>query len=195
MEVRHIGVWDGSTPGSRKKRDDEIEAWPVFAMERDGQEFHFAYMGRRDETGEHLFKLGHGPGIKTEGNRSRLKARHAFAYNNQFFDRGGLDFLGRSDIMGDSNFADVQPDLNNPETYQWIYEQINCYAEEGSYEALRHHGLWFQVYDNTGDYNGTLAAGAVAAFGPDTPSMIEWMSLEGSIPSSDGCSSIGPWKQ
>ncbi|RYP92040.1 hypothetical protein DL770_001818 [Monosporascus sp. CRB-9-2] len=197
IEVRHIGMWDGNIPGSPKKRHDETEAWPVFAMERDGQDFHFAYMGRREDTGEHKFRLGHGPGIETQVNRSRLKARQAFLYNTQYFDRGGLDIIGHSDIMGNSNHPEVQPDLERPDSYQWLYEQMYCYMDGGSYEALRHHGLWFQVYDDNeeGPNSGTLAAGAIAAFGPDTPSMISYMQTSGGIATRDECHLIGPWKE
>ncbi|RYO77899.1 hypothetical protein DL766_009470 [Monosporascus sp. MC13-8B] len=131
-------MWDGNIPGSPKKRHDETEAWPVFAMERDGQDFHFAYMGRREDTGEHKFRLGHGPGIETQGNGSRLKARQAFI-----------------------NHPEVQPDLERPDSYQWLYEQMSCYMDGGSYEALRHHGFWFQVYDDNegGPYPGTSLRG------------------------------------
>ncbi|RYP55440.1 hypothetical protein DL769_010171 [Monosporascus sp. CRB-8-3] len=197
IEVKHIGMWDGNIPGSPKKRHDETEAWPVFAMKRDGQDFHFAYMGRREDTGEHKFRLGHGPGIETQGNRSRLKARQAFMYNTQYFDRGGLDIIGHSDIMGHSNHPEVQPDLKRPNSYQWLYEQMDCYMDGGSYEALRHHGFWFQVYDDNeeGPYPGTLAAGAIAAFGPDTPSMISYMKTAGGVATRDECHLIGPWKE
>ncbi|KAI1860305.1 uncharacterized protein JN550_011571 [Neoarthrinium moseri] len=196
MEVRHVGVWDGNHPGSPEKRHDKTEAHPVFAMDRNGQDFHFSYMGRREDTGEHKFIFGYGPGIENQQNKMRLKARQAFTYNTQYFDRGGLDIIGQSDIMGGSNHPEVQPDLNDPNSYQWLYEQMNCYMDGGSYEALRHHGLWFQIYDSNdeGSHPGTLAAGAIAAFGPSTPSAISWMQSSGGIPTVEGCSSIGPWK-
>lgn len=189
-EVRHIGVWDGAIPGQPKKRGEDAEVYPVFGLNVDGQDFHFAYMGEDDTTNNTRIRLGHGPGINSEENRRRIKTRKTPEFNRQYFDRGGLDALGRSDIAGNNNNPDVQPDpMNNPDDFKWIYNQLGCYFRGGgtlgystTFDQL---GLWFQIYDRQSQ--NTLSAGAVAPFSADKPSLITWLKPEGGLLVNNKC--------
>lgn len=141
--------------------------------------------------------MGAGPGPSTEANRGRVRARALDnpVFNKQYFDQGGLDAIGRPDVDADMNDPAIQPvtDADKQEAFDRLCEQLGCYPGVGlgklddeHPEELDTPGLWWQIYDD--DSNGTLAAGAVAAFGPDgTPSIIEWMTIEGRLQTIEAC--------
>ncbi|KAI6084020.1 hypothetical protein F4821DRAFT_243615 [Hypoxylon rubiginosum] len=161
-EVRHIGDWDGTMPGQLEKRDPDVEALPVFGINLNGRDFHFAHMGFDPANNSSSFRFGMGPGPETENNKRRLRARgdDKPKYNTQFFDRGGLDAIGRSDIEGDASKPDAQPTPDDPNDYDWLYHEVSCYmgGEKGHPTQYDSQGLWFQIYDDEGE--GTLSAGA-----------------------------------
>lgn len=181
VEARHIGYWDGSMPGQPAKRDggEEVE-YPVFGFHRDQQDFHVAFMGRHPDTNHTIVKLGHGPGPQTAHNKRRLQGRAA-KYNAQVFDRGGLDGIGK---LGNLETGAPYMNPGNPDDTKWLYDQLMCSMEVDGMGG-DHPGLWWQIYDSVGV--GTLAAGAIAAFGPDAPSIITWMNIEGQLDTYDEC--------
>lgn len=206
VEVRHIGLWDGSMPNRdtnsnvKKRRTSTARAegaedglkpdatlLPVFGMTHGGQDFHFACVGDDPATSNPIIRVGTGPGPSTEANRRRVRARALDnpVFNKQYFDQGGLDAIGRSD-GADMNDRAIQPvtDADKQAAFDRLYEQHGCYLGDGLWKTDDEHpeeldapGLWWQIYDD--DSDGTLAAGAVAPFGPDgTPSIIEWTTIE-----------------
>lgn len=84
--------------------------------------------------------------------------------------------MGQSGIIGVS--VPTSDDVLEP-----IAEQIWCYVQKGL--AIEGQGLWGQLYDN--EVKGTVAAGALAFFSADTPSLISWMNIEDQIPVNSHC--------
>ncbi|KAI1772227.1 hypothetical protein F4818DRAFT_444458 [Hypoxylon cercidicola] len=181
-EVRHIGDWDGNMQGYPEKRGEDVASLPVFGVNVNGRDFHFAHMGFDPAKNASSFRFGTGPGPETENNRRRLKARDDKPrYNTQFFDRGGLDAIGRSDIEGDDSKPGAQPTSDDTNDYNWLYHQVSCYmgGETGHTSQFDSQGLWFQIYDD--EAKGTLSAGAIAPFSANKPSIITWMKIEGGL--------------
>ncbi|KAF4630509.1 hypothetical protein G7Y89_g7622 [Cudoniella acicularis] len=100
------------------KRDEPEQLIPIFGLNFAGQGVHLAYMGQ-DVDNNGMFKIGHGPGPATPDTQLRLKARDSTPlYNNYFFDQGGLDVIGSSDIDGINNHQDIFPDPSSNE-FDW----------------------------------------------------------------------------
>lgn len=181
VEVRHIGFWDGSMPGQPAKRNENEEVeYPVFGLQHDGQDFHVALIGQDPETNYTVIKLGNGPGPQTAQNEGRLQGRAA-RYNAQVFDRGGIDGIGKSGVQGDGG---MQLDPGNPADIEWLRGQLTCSMEVDGQRG-DHPGLWWQIYDKLDE--GTLAAGAISAFTPEKPSLIQWLNIEGSLDVYEQC--------
>lgn len=190
VEVRHIGYWDGSMPGQPRKRDEKSWGRPIFGLQIKGRDYHFTLMDGDIGINNTWIKLGSGPGVDTEHNRRRLQARKP-KYNGQWFDHGGLDIIGRSDIMANGNNPDIQPDPNNQEDFDWILKHVTCslgVGHEGHPSSLDEPGLYFQIYDNNS--KGTLSAGAIAPFTPEKESIITWMEPESALLVNDQCTRL-----
>ncbi|KAF5023774.1 hypothetical protein F66182_4167 [Fusarium sp. NRRL 66182] len=192
LEVRHIGFWDGSMPGQPKARDASTVDRPVFGFNNRGTDYHFTLMDDEPGLNKTHIKLGHGPGPVTEHNKRKLHARKQ-KYNGQWFDRGGLDIIGRSDQVGDRNHHQIQPDLDNQGDFDWIMDHVQCSLglKKGSNPpVLDEPGVYFQIYDD--ETRDTLSLGAMSPFLPEQPSLIEWMDLEAGLSIEDPCLALEP---
>lgn len=182
-----------------KREQSQDGVFPVFGLQLDGQDIHFAYTGQ-DADGNAAFKMGHGPGPETEENKRRIKSRDSSdgipLFNDYYFSSGGLDILATSDI--DNANPDVFPDVSsNDFDYAWIYDQVLCLfgasdpraTQGGNYPSqFDSVGLWFQVYDS--EDSGTLAAGTMAPFSSDTPSLIKFLTPSGGLEVDTSCSTF-----
>jgi hypothetical protein len=190
VEVRHVGIWEDSDSQEAKSLSarsggaDKVVRRDVFGANFQGGDMHFTYMGERDD-GSH-FRFGLGPGPETENNRRRLQGRAVHKYNNQFFDSGGLDFVGVTD-PGNDNHGNIYMTPEDPNEFTWLVEQVSCYFNGWTYLGSPSHaqGVNFQVY-NTYDVT-TVAAGAIAAFSSTVKSAISEMEVVGGILGVEQC--------
>ncbi|KAH6885442.1 hypothetical protein B0T10DRAFT_564214 [Thelonectria olida] len=192
-KVRHIADWDGTMSDGTVKRDVG-EPVPVFGITLNDRDMHFSlYQGADNST---RIRIGHGPGPDTESNR-RLRNRNE-KYNNQVFEKGGLDFVVESDGIG-SNSNDLQFGPESQEDFDWIYKQVDCYLTLNSISNLiittnpvdamgqlnAIGGIYFQVLNNKDKI--TMAYGKIAPFSDTQKSMIDEMDVhEGAAPM-DAC--------
>lgn len=189
LEIRHIGLWNGLMPGETAKRDEREKSIPVFAFRRENQDFHAAYMGEHAPGQGDRFRVGIGPGPRTEINEHRLKARQADDedgnYNSQFFDRGGLDVFGKTSDENESPGLDPEEDL------QWLHGEVVCTLDaEGP--GSDYPGLWWGVMDH--EKKSTFSSGGVAAFYPGHPSIIGYIKHEGHLNPKDDCTVDDPFR-
>lgn len=192
LEVRHIGLWNGLMPGEEAKRDEREQNYPVFAFRRDDQDFHAAYMGEHGEGQGSRFKIGLGPGPRTEINTQRLKARQFSDddgnYNAQYFDRGGLDVFGQT--TGYLDAEDYLGDEDPNEDMQWLHDEITCSLNVDG-PGSDYPGLWFGVLDHENSLS--YVTGGIAAFYPGIPSIIGYMKHEGHLETKEDCTVDDPY--
>lgn len=189
-EVRHVGIWDGvdhETRSLSERSNGAVKAVPryVFGANFQGRDMHFTYMGELN-NGSH-FRFGNGPGPETENNRQRLKSRVVHKFNNQYFDNGGLDFIGQTDPTNNNN-GGIYITPEDPNEFNWLVEQVACYLSSWNWllgSPMLSHGLNFQVY-NSWDKT-TLAAGAIAPFTNEKASAIAGMQVKGGIDTNEEC--------
>ncbi|KAF9877072.1 hypothetical protein CkaCkLH20_05338 [Colletotrichum karsti] len=194
-EVRHIGNWDGTSIGDVFKRDDENTTYPVFGATMNGMDLHFTVTG--GEGNRTNFRIGYGPGPDTDKNTQRLRRRNV-QYNKQYFSKGGLDFKVEQTHL-DKDHVFMVPERQDD--FDWLYEQVECYmtnhAGFGSMPISNPladflqtllsdiKGLNYQVLNTLA--KNTIAAGAIAPFGADTPSMIGEMGVDYGIVPDPSC--------
>lgn len=192
LDVRHIGLWDGLMPGEEAKRDEREKHYPVFAFRRNEVDFHAAYIGEHGPGQGSRLKIGMGPGPQTEINTQRLKARQFSEddgnYNAQYFDRGGLDFFGEvSTYMEEEAYLlSEDPDAD----LQWLHDEIYCTMNADG-PGSDYPGFWFVVLDH--EYRKSYVTGAVAAFYPGFPSIIDFMKHEGRLEVKEDCTVDDPY--
>lgn len=194
MDIRHIGFLDQSTPAANQHlgvREGSAPV-PVFAVLHDGQHMHFA-AAKDPATGETKVRTGFGPGAETEANVAGLHARGSKRpeFNQQYFDKGGLDLVGRTDsLLGQDDGGDSQPATPSPELYNALYDALACYLGfDGAGGLSDAPGFWYQIYDSQS--RGTVAAGAMAVFdGDDGRSIIPWLRPEGGLDVRDDCAAL-----
>ncbi|KAK2799582.1 hypothetical protein FQN50_008420 [Emmonsiellopsis sp. PD_5] len=190
VDVRHVGVWDGNddeTLALSKRSGGAVKpvARHVFGANFQGRDMHFTYMGELN-NGSH-FRFGNGPGPDTEINRHRLRSRKTHLFNKQYFDNGGLDFIGQTDPNNDNN-GGIYITPEDPNEFNWIVQQVTCYMSSWHFllgSPMTSHGLNFQVY-NSWDKT-TIAAGAIAPFTKNEASAISGMEPKGGIDTDDKC--------
>ncbi|PGH31352.1 hypothetical protein GX50_05891 [[Emmonsia] crescens] len=87
----------------------------------------------------------------TENNRHRLRSRRTHKYNNQYFGKGGLDFIARTDPYNDNNRG-IYINADDPKEFNWLAQQVACYLS--SWDPIRglspmsSHGFNFQIYNS-----------------------------------------------
>lgn len=185
VDIRHIGFLDQSTQATNQHlgmREGSAPV-PVFAVLYGGQHMHFA-VAKDPATGETRIRTGFGPGAETKANVAGLHARSSKRpeFNQQYFDKGGLDLVGRTDgLLGQAGGDDSQPATPSPELYNALYDALACYLGFDRAGGLSDApGLWYQIYDSHS--RGTVAAGAMAVFdGDDGRSIIPWLRPEGGL--------------
>lgn len=207
-EVRSIGFWDGSMPGEPARRDEDKEYVPVFAMRRGNHDFHVAVTGggpggdvgdAADSSAANStrVRIGLGPGPKTELNKRRLlRARdmeyeevdlvEEFGFNEVYFDKGGIEGFVESDFDPDS-------EDDHPTTYEdmeWLRALLECSLDPGLREQDP-PGLWWSILDQGG--RKTVATGAVAAFYPEQPSMMQYMGRGTHLSQDERCMVNDDW--
>ncbi|KAK2743963.1 hypothetical protein FQN55_007012 [Onygenales sp. PD_40] len=195
VDVRHVGIWDGNdeeTIALSKRTGGVVKpvARHIFGANFQGREMHFTYMGELN-NGSH-FRFGNGPGPDTEGNRHRLRSRRIHKYNNQYFDNGGLDFVGLSDSASVNHDA-IYMEPQEPEEFNWLVEQVTCYMSD--YDILdgspmESNGLHFQVFNHWDRV--TIAMGAIAPFTNTKASVISEMDYIVGINVDERCMSPRP---
>jgi len=131
LNIRHVGHWnpsDDEHPGRRQASDTV----PVFAVTADGQHMHFAMVTDR-EAGRARIKTGLGPGVETAANVASLHARGIPRpkFNAQHFDGGGLDVIGRSNIIGSQDEINYQPSVDDPGSFTALFDAFACYLNLG----------------------------------------------------------------
>ncbi|KAI1377628.1 hypothetical protein F4677DRAFT_415024 [Hypoxylon crocopeplum] len=186
-DVRYIGIWDSNLPGLSKRDPDAVPRY-IFGTKIQGHDYHFTYMGVRNNITH--FRIGTGPGPRTGRNQRRLAGRSDYEYNNRYFGQGGIDFLGALDPAHPTSSGEslcVWMDASNAPEFTWIVDKAACYMS--SFDSLTgspmsHGALNFQVY-NYFDRE-TLAAGAVAPFTADGLSAIAQAELKGGLPENKG---------
>ncbi|KAK2789216.1 hypothetical protein FQN52_006308 [Onygenales sp. PD_12] len=190
VDVRHVGIWDGNdeeTIALSKRTGGVVKpvARHIFGANFQGREMHFTYMGELN-NGSH-FRFGNGPGPDTEGNRHRLRSRRIHKYNNQYFDNGGLDFVGLSDSASYNHDA-IYMEPQEPEEFDWILEQVTCYMSGWEFilgSPMESRGLNFQVFNHWD--KTTIAKGAIAAFTNNEASAISEMEPKAGVHTDGRC--------
>ena len=214
VEVRHIGVWDGIETHERsnfERRDDNstststTQQRDVFGVNFGGYDFHFSFLGQRDTDGAAMWKLGQGPGPDTPANRllrSRVKRDNEvapdpvppgrFTYGNQYYDTGGLDFVGQSvERADDAVWRWVDP--TDHTEFSHLVDTVSCYLSSYtplSGPAMNAQGIFFQVYNHK--EGATVSAGAVAPFSATSASVIDRMGVLGGLSVDGRCQAFMP---
>ncbi|KKZ63821.1 hypothetical protein EMCG_01925 [[Emmonsia] crescens] len=72
--------------------------------------------------------------LSEKHNRHRLRSRRTHKYNNQYFDKGSLDFIARTDPYNDNNRG-IYINTDDPNEFNWLAQQVACYLS--SWDPIR----------------------------------------------------------
>ncbi|KAF7546073.1 hypothetical protein G7Z17_g8682 [Cylindrodendrum hubeiense] len=193
VEVRHIGDWDASTYFLSRKRD-EVKQLPVFGMNVNGSDLHFAITEREDN--HTTFHLGYGPGKDTEANR-KLRARDEM-WTNVYFEHGGVDLKvhARPDWNSKAMYIDSHED------FEFLRTQVECYInalepvnipDGPMFESIgsiadamtNYKAFQFQIYNDA--EQTTLTLGVVAPFTNGQESAIDDVEIVDGLDTNPDC--------
>lgn len=182
-DIWHVGQWD---PPSDVHEDllfrrDNGEAYgsvPVFGTKMlgpDGAPMHFTFtgLGSGGKGGHHNYtglRFGFGPGPATEQNVERLRKRDSVpqTYNDQYFDKGGFEYLFEKPPLDDVH-EDIYPDPEDEGDYEWIYDQVKCNIDtiidhDDDYEVS---GFSIQMWSNYDRFS--MMVGVIIFLDPEDP--------------------------
>jgi hypothetical protein len=176
-EVRHVGYWKDIDSGITK-RDGQPQNVPVLGARINGNDLHFAYLGKKD--GKDLYKMGVGVAVDETAEVEKRGADLAGGFiDGVFFTKGGLNFYGMPEPASPGwTETDKEVWLDTDEELGWLYDQTKCTLEDWHFrDPMKSSGLYFQVYNNVDQK--TLSAGGIAPFGPTNVSAIGVMESQG----------------